>query len=75
MQEAIGSSLFSFFVPTFGFAIEMPPGSSTIANGTMSVILDFYITSRFKLYGYRTNAEANSGTTATTMQMPAMGDV
>lgn len=65
LQEAQSTSLFSFFVPHFGWAIEMPPSASFITNTGIYVIVDMYLTTRFKLYGYRTNYDEPNNAAAT----------
>lgn len=65
LAEAQGSSLFSFFIPHFGWAIEAPPSNNYIQNIGITVCVDVYLTTRFKLFGYRTNIdEPNSSAAA-----------
>lgn len=60
LNEAKSSNLFSFFIPHFGCAVEYPPLANYIAGTGITAIVDFYVTTRFKLYGYRTNADATN---------------
>lgn len=78
VSEAQGSSLFSFFIPHFGYAIEFPPVATEIASSAVTATFDVYVTTKFKLYGYRTNRDnpaSDATASSAAMQVPAMADM